>query len=178
MALVIGTNSYTDVAFADAYALDREGTDDFINLFEEDKEKLLVSATDFLDTITWVGEAAATTQALAWPRNATYYDPKIGAEVTISNETPEEIKEAQVELAIYFVANGSFTGTTTSSSGDGPDRIKVGSIEIDGLKTRDNIPNMTLEGVEIPFMVKSLIDHLFGVTPTGSGLFKPTFRAW
>ncbi len=40
MALVIGTNSYTDVAFADAYALDREGTDDFINLFEEDELRI------------------------------------------------------------------------------------------------------------------------------------------
>jgi len=183
MALAVGTNSYVTAAEADTYAVERDGTDDFVNLFEEDKEQLLVSATDFLDTLIWVGEAASDTQVLAWPRNAEYYDPRLGAVVTITAETPVEINEAQIELAMYFAANGSLTGSGGSAtSGVVPDKIKVGSIELDGLKTANESyaaqSKVTIGGAEMPTMVANLIGFLLSTSTAASGLFKPYFRAW
>jgi len=176
MALVVGSNSYVSVAEADVYATDRNITS-FLNLFDEDKEALLISATDFLDTLVWVGEAAVDTQDLAWPRDAVYYDPKYGAEVTLTAETPAEVEEAQIELALYFVDNGSFTGKISSNtSNSGPDRIKVGSIELDGL--RSDVRATTVGGVAMPTMVANLIGHLLAKPANSSGLYRPTFRAW
>jgi len=177
MALIVGTNSYCDATFADAYAEDREGTDDFVNATTEDKERLLVSATDFLDTLVWIGTAAVATQDLAWPRDAEYYDPKVGDVVTLTAETPVEIQEATVELAMSFLANGSFTGTGGGAKSGTPDSIKVGSIELSGLNQEDR-QNVTMGGVAIPTMVANLIGHLLATSTTSSGLFKPWFRAW
>ena len=177
MALVLGTNSYVDVDEADTYATDRNMTD-FLALDDEAKEALLISATDFLDTLVWIGTASLTTQPLAWPRNATYYDPKYGVEVTLADETPEEVGEAQIELAFYFTDSGSFTGKINSDSNDsGPDSISVGSIQLSGL--RSDINGTTVGGVLLPTMVANLVDHLLGIpATTGSGLFRPTFRVW
>jgi len=182
MALVVGTNSYVTAAESETYAVERDGTEDFVNLFEEEKEQLLVSATDFLDTLVWVGEAASDAQVLAWPRNADYYDPRLGAVVTISAETPIEINEAQIELAMFFATNGSLTGSSGSTSGAIPDSIKVGSIELDGLKAKNESfsakTKVTIGGAEMPTMVANLIGPLLSTATSASGLFKPYFRAW
>ena len=177
MALVVGTNSYCDAAFAKTYAEDREGTNDFLNLLDEDLDRLLVSATDFLDTLVWVGEATVSTQALAWPRDGTYYDPKIADNVTLDNDTPIEVQEATVELAMSFLANGSLTGAQGGPKSGTPDSIKVGSIELDGLNQEDR-QNAVIGGVAMPTMVASLIGHLLAYNTASSGLFRPWFRAW
>ena len=179
MALIEGTNSFCDVAYADAYAADRQGTDDFINLFEEDKERLLISASDLLDTFVWVGIATVSTQALSWPRDAEYYDPKVGDVVTLDNDTPNDIKDATVELAISFASSGSVTGSGGDSKVNAPDSIKVGSIELGGLNESSESNNVVIGGVQLPVMVANLINPYLGKTSNaGSGLFKPYFRAW
>jgi hypothetical protein len=176
MALVEGTNSFCTVVFADTYAADREGTDDFVNLFEEDKERLLISATDLLDTFVWVGSMAVSTQDLTWPRDAEYHDPRLGAYVVLDNETPIAIQEATVELAMSFVASGSYTGAGGGAKSGSPNAIKVGSIELDGLNDTDR-ENIVIGGVAIPTMVANLISPLLGKAAVGSGLFRPWFRA-
>jgi hypothetical protein len=100
----------------------------------------------------------------------------VGNVVTVAGTTPDEVKEAQVELAIYFADNGSFTGSGGVSTG-GPDSIKVGSIELDGLNDL-NAQTITISGQAVPVMVSSLIGHLLGTTGLGSGLWRPTWRAW
>lgn len=178
MAIVVGTNSYISVEDANTYATDRNQTS-FLNLFDEEKEALLISAADFMDTLVWVGTASSEIQAMAWPRNAIYYDPKYGVEVTLTDETPVEIVEAQVELALYFTNNGGgFTGKITSdATNSGPDSITVGSIQLSGL--RENINGTTVGGVLLPTMVANLVGHLLGISAaSSSGLYRPTFRVW
>ena len=178
MALTVGVNSYVDLVYALAYAEERDGTEGWISLTPEEQEKTLVSATDGIDTLIFVGQAADPTQELCWPRNATYWDPKVGNSVTISNETPEEVKKAQVEWAIDIGVNGGFAGADTGSSGGiPPDSISVGSISLSGLSPDSS--TYTVGKIAIPPIVMNLIDHLLlsNVSPNG-GVGKPFWRAW
>jgi hypothetical protein len=73
---VVGANSYTTVAFADAYFEERGNAVWAAIADDADKEKLLIQATDYIELIycrRFIGDMVATDQALSWPRN--YADP-------------------------------------------------------------------------------------------------------
>lgn len=178
MALSVGTNSYVDLATAEAYASDRAGTISWLELDSETKEQSLVSAADYLDTLAWVGTATVSTQSMAWPRDGEYYDPFVGDTVTLANSTPTAITEAQIELALYIGVNGSLSAASTSGSGT-PDDIVVGSIELRGLKENTE-DGSKLRGVSVPTTVLNLLSPLLASSSgaTGAGMFKPTWRAW
>ena len=178
MALVVGTNSYVDLSTAESYAADRAGTLDWLELDSETKEQSLVSASDFLDTIGWIGTATVSTQAMAWPRDGEYFDPFVGDTVILNNDIPASILEAQIELALQIGVSGSLSSSSSSGSGT-PDDIVIGSIELRGLKESVE-DETTLRGVSIPTTVLNLVRPLLA-TASGSntgGLFRPTWRAW
>lgn len=60
------------------------------------KESALRKAAQYLDTKTFVGIKASSTQALEWPR----YDVVIGGYDVLSNSIPVAIKNAQMEAAL------------------------------------------------------------------------------
>jgi len=184
MALTVGVNSYVDLIYAEAYATERDGTDTWLALDTEEKERTLVSATDGLDLLDWVGMASESPIVLAWPRTATYYDPKAGYYIELVAETPEAIKEAQTEWAIDIGTNGGFTGEDaggSSSSSGTPDEIKVGSIELKGLSgVQVSTGAYTVGKIDVPPVVMNLIDHLLVANncSTCGGIGKPVWRAW
>lgn len=65
-------NSYTDVAYADAYFVDRLHVDSWNGLDNVSKESLLIWATRLLETEDWRGIIASGTQALRHPRTELY----------------------------------------------------------------------------------------------------------
>lgn len=94
---VAGANAYIDVAFLDAYHLDRGNT---VTGTTTEKEQAIVRATDYMDhRFRWVGERQSIDQRTGWPR--------IGAEDRDDDHRsgiPEEVKEACAEYALISLS--------------------------------------------------------------------------
>lgn len=118
MALVVGTNSYVDIPFADSYFGERynDYLVDWADIEYADKEKLLITATTNIDAMfTLSGEKADPNQQLEFPR----YDPDDSSPVV-----PDKVKYATCELALYIYNFGSdFLPSPTS--------IKLDKMRID-----------------------------------------------
>ena len=128
MALIKGTNSYVDVAEADAYFADRVLDSDWTLLSTQDKEQALVSATDLLDDQPWTS-VAISSSALAFPRIGTYYDPSYGMEMPL-DPVPVRILDATCLYALHIATNKSTINPAPSSGGYS--EITVGPITLKG----------------------------------------------
>ena len=128
MALVVengeglsNSESYIDVAFADAYFLKRGNTEwDLIT----NKESKIVLAMDYIENnYTYLGTKLVSTQALAFPR-------------VINGETvyPLAIKYALCELALK--ANN---GDLLQDTGKTKIREKVGPLEVEYDSNQDDL---------------------------------------
>lgn len=110
-------NSWVDRATTIQYALDQGVTlaDDSTT------DVLLYKARAYLETFRYVGERATTTQRLSWPRkNAEIEDVAFP-----SDEIPQQIIDAQMQLAIYAQS----TDLAPVVTGAFVTREKVGPIE-------------------------------------------------
>ncbi len=68
---IADATSYTTVAYADSYFLDRNNAE-WAAFTTAIKESLLIQATDYIETVyyqSWVGVPLTTTQSLAFPRS-------------------------------------------------------------------------------------------------------------
>jgi len=95
--------------------------------------------------MNWTGVAISDSQALAFPRSGSYYDPKLGYTATLPATVPSRIIIATYELAYHFLNNDGLlddTGTVTD--------LNVGQISL-SIKT---------EASRIPSIVKSYITPL------------------
>ena len=144
MALKVGVNAYSKVTAADAYFEDRIDVADWDAADETKKGKALVTATRLFQDLDWAGFAISDTQVLAFPRNITYYEPRLGIEITIT-ETPSRILEGIYELAHHLLLNEGVlddSGTVTD--------LQVDVIRLD-IRTDPNT---------IPPLVKKMIRPL------------------
>lgn len=91
-------NSYCDLAFADAYAANRQWGLQWDALAQEQKEQALMGATSWMETLHWGGTRCDVAQALAWPRSGASCD---GVE-SVCTSIPTRIKQAECELAMKF----------------------------------------------------------------------------
>jgi Putative DnaT-like ssDNA binding protein len=90
---IVGTNSYVTEAEATTYFADRFGFDKWVA--ETKKNEALISATQIQDLLCiWNSEKSDPDQTLEFPRVA--YDP-----------TPQDIKDAQCEIAYAIIDNAS-----------------------------------------------------------------------
>lgn len=128
MALVLNTNSYVTTAEADAYFATRIDADEWVSATDELKEQALVTGTQLIDERHWIGSAISSSQTLAWPRkNAIYYDPKMGQDITIAeNETPPQVKIAVYEQALHLLQNEDLIAQKTQTF----ESISIGSISL------------------------------------------------
>jgi hypothetical protein len=134
MALVKGTNSYSDVAEADAYFADRLDSSKWLEANNSTKEKALVTATMLLDNLSWVGIAVSESQTLAFPRQGAYYDPKLGREVTLEG-IPQRVLRATHELALHLLNNPSILDSQTVIKD-----IAVGTIKLTHIQQASKMP--------------------------------------
>jgi len=94
MTLVVGTNTYINLADADIYFNNRFGSATWLGMTDALKEQALVSATRLLDNYSdWIGEKTEEDQALQFPRNGDL-------------SVPGNIIYAQCEIAISIADNG------------------------------------------------------------------------
>lgn len=135
MALVKGTNSFADVADFDAYFADRLDVAEAISATPDQKYQALISATDLLNELRWVGVAVSDTQPLAFPRNGSYFDPRAGRVVSIV-DTPMRVQNACMELAYHLIHNEGLQDISGTA-----DAISVGPISITKPKNPSVIPS-------------------------------------
>lgn len=110
MALTVGVNSYVTLAEADAYIASRFGYDQWDTLTDPQKESALISAAQQMNA------------ACNW------YSSKYEFEFDpIADPPPQELKDAQCEIAYSIAASGSAnTGTS-----DPLTKLKAGDVELE-----------------------------------------------
>jgi hypothetical protein len=107
---VAGANSYGDVADARSYASDRGialGT--YVVVSQQ-----LILATDYLESLSYVGVPVLNTQSLSWPRNQVQYDPDTPFP---NNAIPIALVFAQFELVIAQAAGLVLQPSVSYASG-------------------------------------------------------------
>ena len=135
MALSKGTNSYATVDEANAYFEDRLDAAAWSSADSTERAKALVTATGQLDLLSWAGMAISENQPLSFPRNLTYFEPRIGATLTIST-VPTRIINATFELAYHLLNNDGLLDDSGSVRS-----IAVGSINLGLVQAPNKIPS-------------------------------------
>ncbi len=146
-------NSYTTVAFADAYFEGRPGAGAWTDASTEEKEQALVGATTRLDSEQYRGSRVSESQALAWPRYGVYID---GVEIG-SATVPVAVQRAACEEALALLSD------TERYNGTGLDQfttLSVGPISM-GIRGGST-------GALAPVSTRLLAPYRFG----GPGAFR------
>jgi len=136
MALVKGTNSFATVAEADAYFADILDSASWSSADSTRKAQALVSATGFLNEMSWSGTAISESQLLAFPRVTEYFDTRLGAMIYLDGSTiPDRIIKATYELAKHLLSNEDLLGSSTTV-----DNIVVGPISLTNIRKPSTLP--------------------------------------
>jgi len=137
------TNSYASVSEADEYFDSFLYSDDWDNQSATRKEKLLTMAWRSIDSQNFYGQKTNLSQNAEFPRyNLTDWDGQYITQSTI----PQELKDAQCELANYLLENDQrYTGdgsetTNTESYNAGGISVKFRDVVL-----KDNLPNRVVE---------------------------------
>jgi hypothetical protein len=163
------SNSYVSLQeLADYRDLHRLTAVGFDAAEPDDKVRALAKAAGKLDRENWQGSRATTTQRLAWPRlfvqkldavDAGYGESYgwIFGEVYKSDEIPQQVKDAQCELALAYL-----DGFGSSSSGDSGGGNQIESYSMDGLtvKYRSSSTESSSSSSELPDTVSELLSDL------------------
>lgn len=136
MALVKGTNSYSDVVAAEAYFSLRLDVAAWLEASEDQKAQALVTATMILESYNWTGIALSASQPLAFPRSGSYFDPRLGRLVTFTEALPDRLVQACHELAYHLLNNDGML----DDSGSVKD-LQLGSISLRGIKAPSKMPD-------------------------------------
>src|SRR5690606_2106620 len=111
---------YVSVAEVDTYAAGSLTADAWSALVADDKARVLVSVTRWIDSECWQGEKVDPAQPLAWPRT-------VGDIATI--------ELAVTQLAVLVAANPTLPdqsmGLVTVAADGGTKRLKAGSVELE-----------------------------------------------
>ena len=123
------SNSYCELTFADGYAANQAWSASWEALTEDEKTVALITATQWMETLSYSGKRCSATQRLAWPRSGASCD---GVEATCS-AIPYSIKQTEVELAWQAHQNPGaiIGGGGGASQGTFVSRQKLGSLEVE-----------------------------------------------
>ena len=123
-------NSYVTLASANTYFETVPDSTTWTNKTDDQKNRALISATRWIDGLSFYGDRCATTQALKWPRN-NYTVDTIELSCTI---IPEAIKTATYELA-RALANDTDAITGTTGTTGIYDEVELGDLRVKYNKT-------------------------------------------
>lgn len=119
------SNSYVTLAEATTYFEARLNVTDWTGAASDDiRNRALAMATQRIDFEEYMGNRAAETQALKFPRSDLPLIDGVGWE---STEIPIDIKTATYELAIYMLGKDM----TAANDDQALDALKIGPIGID-----------------------------------------------
>ena len=119
------SNSYVTLAEADAYFETVPNSSTWDDKTDDQKNRSIISATRWIDSLNFYGDRCDTSQALSWPRN-NYHVDRI--ELTCS-EIPTEIKYATYELA-RALANDTDAITGNTGTTGLYDEVKLGELQV------------------------------------------------
>lgn len=150
MALVLGTNSYVDVATADLYFADRLDVAAWTDASEAQKPRALITATLLLDDLKWAGVMSDTEQALAFPRAGTYFDPRAGVPLDlIGTLASSRLSKACMELAYHLLNNDGLLDDI-----GGLKTLSLGTLDLKGLKSAGSLPSVVFNLIR-PMLVNN-----------------------
>lgn len=123
------SNSYVDLAFADAYAENAQWGSTWLALTADARNLALITATGWLETLQWPGTRCNldTPQRLAWPREDITCDGIKAACTAI----PYEVQTATVELAYQFSQDSSLMLDSTGGKDAQVRRQKLDVLEVE-----------------------------------------------
>jgi hypothetical protein len=108
------SNSYCTKEFADAYASNQHWQAEWFAVLGEARQVALISATKWLETVSYTGTRCTATQALAWPRSGSSCD----GVASTCDIIPLKIRQAEVELAYQLINNpDAITGAPGGGGG-------------------------------------------------------------
>lgn len=122
-------NSYQSVAKATDYFANTLFDAAWTALTADTKAQALITATTWLETLSYTGERVDSAQALSWPRTATS-----AAGITNDGTTiPKEVLVAQAELALALASTPTaLTGDLGTTSTPGAiKRQKLDTLEVE-----------------------------------------------
>jgi len=152
-------NTYLDIDGCDAYHDTHLYGSTWFTATADQQAMALIWSTRLLDQhFEWDGEIANQTQALRWPRVATYdRDGRLLA----NDEIPTDIENATAELARHLIAS-DLTAVSSTSTG-AVSFVQVGAISI---KYADGtVPAQSV----IPDAVRAMLTHLGTYQTASSG---------
>ena len=117
-------NSYVTLAEADAYFL-TVPHDEHWTGSDDAKNRVLITATRYLDNFEYYGTRCTTTQALKWPRK----DYKVDGVEIKCTFIPEQVKNATFELAHVLLYKGEALVGTTGTQGT-YDQVELGDLKV------------------------------------------------
>ena len=123
-------NSYVTLAAANTYFETVPNSSTWIDKTDDQKNRSLISATRWIDALTFYGDRCTETQALKWPRDE-YKVDGIDLACTL---IPEGIKVATYELARAF-AHDTDAITGTSGTTGIYDEVELGELRVKYNKT-------------------------------------------
>jgi len=118
-------NSYVTLAAADTYFETVPDSSTWTDKTTDQKNRALISATRWIDALSFYGDRCTTTQALKWPRENYEVD---GLEL-VCTLIPTDIKVATYELARAFANDtDSITGSTGTTGLY--DQVELGELKV------------------------------------------------
>ena len=138
-------NSYLTVAEGDTFASQSLGDIAWNNVTEEsDKEKALVSATRWIDTLDFVGSKCDPKQPLKWPRSEA-----VCGDYAYSCETgvPPQVEQATFAVANVLLGDPTFIIGGIPGSGGGGGSSTPGEL-VPGIPNSD-LKELTLDVMKI-----------------------------
>jgi hypothetical protein len=118
-------NSYVTLAEADAYFETVPSSTQWDNKTDDKKNRALIAATRWIDTLVYYGDRCDDDQALKFPRTNYQVD---GVELACTL-IPQNIKYAQFELA-NALANDTDAITGSTGTDGNFEQVKLGDIEV------------------------------------------------
>ena len=117
-------NSYVTLAEANAY-FETVPHDAHWTGSDDAKNRVLITATRYLDAFEYYGERCTTTQALKWPRK----DYKVDGVKIDCTYIPQQVKNATFELAHVLLYKGEALVGTTGTEGT-YDQVELGDLKV------------------------------------------------
>ena len=117
-------NSYVTLAEANAY-FETVPHDEHWTGSDDAKNRVLITATRYLDNFEYYGERCSTTQALKWPRKEYKVD---GVKIDCTF-IPQPVKNATFELAHSLIHKGEALVGTTGTQGT-YEEVELGDLKV------------------------------------------------
>ena len=161
-------NSYLSLAGANSIAEGMIGTLSWASATDENKAKALITATNGLETLGWIGSRTTTTQALAWPRT----DAACGDKSYGDDEIPREVELATFDLANALLGDPALLRSAPSSAAlvaGVPNRdLKRLKLDVMEIEWNTNVGNSTTEAVTPLTVLPHLATILGCLTTSGT----------